>query len=110
MVLKELQGAHTGKNIVAVLLKIIKNYNIISKTDYIIADNTDNNNTIIRELESLFKNFKLDWKALYYRLRYNNYIINLTILAFLFSLYSDSQAQTQGIQAYRGSVNKIIIY
>jgi hypothetical protein len=110
LALKELQGAHTGENMAAVLLEVIEDYGITSKTGYIMADNAGNNNTMVRELESLLKALELDWKALHYRLRCNGHVINLTVLAFLFGLHPDSQAQTQGIQAYGGPADEAIAH
>ena len=47
----KLRDEYLGKNIVDTLLKLLNNYNIYNKVNYIITDNAINNDTIIEALE-----------------------------------------------------------
>ena len=47
----ELRGVYSGENITETLLKLLNNYGIYDKIGYVIADNTSNNNIMIKVLE-----------------------------------------------------------
>jgi len=52
---------------------------------YFTIDNAPNNDIIIKELSlALRREFNLKYKPIYYRIRYQGYIINLAIKSFLF--------------------------
>ena len=47
----ELRGEYLNKNIINTLFRLLDNYNIYNKINYIIADNAINNDTMIEVLE-----------------------------------------------------------
>jgi hypothetical protein len=50
LALHELEGQHTGENQAQLILKIIKQYGIVSKVGYFMTDNAENNETTMRAL------------------------------------------------------------
>ena len=55
----KLRGEHLDKNIINTLLKLLNNYNIYNKINYIIADNATNNDTIIETFEQNLQQLKI---------------------------------------------------
>lgn len=50
LALKELNGAHSGKNQAASIMEVINDYGIASKVGYFVMDNASNNDTMIEAL------------------------------------------------------------
>ena len=73
------------ENIAKYVFKVLKKYDIIRNLSYFIIDNIKDNNIIIAVLFLAFcKKFSLKYDSVYYRIRYQGYIINLAIKSFLF--------------------------
>jgi hypothetical protein len=65
---------------------VIKEYSLKYKIDYFTLDNAYNNNIIFQTLAKTLPNFNAKQR----RLRYNDYIINLTIQIFIFGKNKDA--------------------
>ena len=84
LALKELQGEHSDKNQAEVVLNMLNNYGIRNKLGYMVMDNVRSNNTLINAVTASLNNEEVLYNTNHRRLRYNNYVINLAIQAFLF--------------------------
>jgi hypothetical protein len=47
LAIKEIEGNYKGKNLIPVIIEVIRNWDIAYKLGYIVINNTGNNNTII---------------------------------------------------------------
>jgi hypothetical protein len=69
-------------------MEIIEEYSIASKVGYFMMDNAENNDTMMRTLETSLNETLRDQEVPYngkqYRLRCNGHIINLAAQSFLF--------------------------
>src|ERR1700730_17964505 len=52
LALRELEGQHTGENQAQLIMKIITEYGIVSQVGYLMMDNAENNETMIRALSA----------------------------------------------------------
>ena len=52
LVLREIQGRHTGENLAPIVLDILQDYSITYKLGYIQMDNATNNDTLMAALSS----------------------------------------------------------
>jgi hypothetical protein len=78
--LKEVEGSYSGENIAAIVLLILKYFELTGRIRYFISDNVTSNDLAIN---TLYREFKLiNLTAL--RLRYLKYVINLSVKAFLY--------------------------
>jgi hypothetical protein len=67
-----------------ILFFIFQDYGIVQKLKFFIGDNISANDKLYRIINSVFEEEKLNWNAIYNRIKYNGHIINLIIKIFLF--------------------------
>ncbi len=85
LVLKEIDGDHIGKNVTPYVIEAIQEYEIKKNLGYFVMDNADNNDTMLVEvLFLLYRDHRITYNAIHYRLHYQGHIINLAIKSFLF--------------------------
>jgi hypothetical protein len=88
LALTELDGDHSGPNQAHTIMEIIEEYSIASKVGYFMMDNAENNDTMMRTLETSLNETLRDQEVPYngkqYRLRCKGHIINLAAQSFLF--------------------------
>lgn len=48
--MKEVDGAHTGENLAAVVIEVVTEWNIQGNLGYFMMDNADNNDTMIKTI------------------------------------------------------------
>jgi hypothetical protein len=77
--LPELTESHTGRNIAAEIIKVIREYGIGHKLGYFTLDNASNNDS---SMEWIGQEFEFEWKQR--RVRCIGHIINLVVRALLF--------------------------
>ena len=88
--LREIQGAHSGKNQAIIVNDIIEDFQINDRLGYFILDNASSNNTMVKEVAKKFRDRGIQFNPLQRRLRCCGHIINLTVQAFLFGKISDN--------------------
>ena len=67
LVLKEVEGEHSGENLTKYVIEVIQEYKISKKVGYFIIDNTDNNNTLLAYVSlSLRSDFNVKYDSKYY--------------------------------------------
>jgi hypothetical protein len=74
--LPELGARHTGENITAQILKILKSYKILNKIGYFTLDNASNMDLVMEEIS-----MKLGFEPKSRRIRYFGHILNLVAKA-----------------------------
>ena len=79
--LKEVDGSHSGENMAAIILPVLREFCIDNRIGYFISDNMTSNNLAIQALYRELKLINLTAR----RLRCLGYIINLSAKAFLYS-------------------------
>ena len=91
IVLKTVDGVHSGENIAPVMISVIDEFEIGSKLGYFVTDNAGNNDTCIAILcEHYFPSSDPDIR----RLRCLGHIINLAAKAFLFGRNAEAFEST----------------
>ncbi|KAH8919722.1 hypothetical protein BT69DRAFT_1181231, partial [Atractiella rhizophila] len=79
----ELQGKHSGERMAKVLFSVLKKYGLLGKAglsfsiSIIMSDNATSNDTMMAELEELFKAEKIDFPAIERQGRCLPHIIHL---------------------------------
>lgn len=86
--MKEVQGAHTGKNQASIMTNIVSDYNITTCLGYFMMDNAFSNDTFIEAVAQYLNNVSILYNAEQKRLCCNGHIINLSVQAFLFGKIS----------------------
>jgi hypothetical protein len=79
LVLKEMEGSHSGKNMAAVILPVFGDFCIEDKIGYFISDNASQNDLAVN---ALCRGLKLK-NPITCRLQCLGYVINLSAKAFL---------------------------
>ena len=80
-----IRSQHLCTPAIIILLRVLKDYRIIGRLGYFIIDNAYSNDTLIKLIsEALKKDYSISYNYGKRRLRYNGYIINLAVQAFLF--------------------------
>ena len=78
--------SHSREDQFSILLLVLKDYNIVRKFGAVITDNASLNNVLCQTIEThLDIEYKIKWKADYWRIHCIGYIINLAVQAFLFA-------------------------
>lgn len=119
--IRELHGTHSGENMAEILWELLKDFDIIDKIGYIMADNAGNNGTMCKDLAKRFRQEGIPFDAIKRRLSCNGHVINLSVLAFLFGKHPDSKDEAYAgpsqdeIQDWRscgphGKLHNIVIY
>ena len=55
LAIREVEGAHTGRNISATLFDVIEEFNIVYKLGYFMTDNASNNDKALKWLNKYIK-------------------------------------------------------
>ena len=77
--LVELQEEHSGLNQATIVLNMLENYEIRNKLGYMVMNNVNSNDTLISIIANTLRKKEVFYNAMYRRLRYNDYVINLAI-------------------------------
>jgi len=48
--IREISGKHNGENLAAVVMEVIKEWNIQEKLGYFMMDNAENNDTMMKQI------------------------------------------------------------
>lgn len=75
----------SGEEQFAVLLPVLKDYDIVQKLGAIVGDNASTNDTLCRAIQAyLLEEEDLEWNSTHWRICCTGHIINLAVQAFLF--------------------------
>lgn len=88
--LRRLQGAHSGENMSAVVLDVVKNFRIQTRLGYFVLDNAETNDTCVKSLSDHIDLPVLSGQPFSRRLRCFGHILNLVVKAFLFGNDADA--------------------
>jgi hypothetical protein len=101
---RRMRGEHTGVNIGAMLVEVLKEYNLEKRTGYFIADNGTNNDTAIEVvLKALYPRMSAKWRKAR-RLRYLGHITNLIAKAMLLGKGSGKAMKELERQVEKGAL------
>ena len=76
---------HAGEEQFAILLPVLKDYDIVQKLGAVVGDNASTNNTLCHMIEAhLLEEEDIEWDASHWQMRCIGHIINLAVQAFLF--------------------------
>ncbi|KAL6406171.1 hypothetical protein AUP68_04773 [Ilyonectria robusta] len=98
--LPQIEGRHSSKNLTDRISKIIHEYRFEDRIRYFITDNTDSNNTYLKDL-----GIKFGFNKQHQRLRCCRHIINLITQSILFG--TDADAFKEDCQADKKVQDKI---
>ena len=85
--LRDTLSSHIGANMADHLLQVIQDFVIADKIAYFIANNTSNNDAVLKILSTYLPSIQLD--PVKQRLRYTRHIYNLVCKAILYGIDSD---------------------
>jgi hypothetical protein len=94
--MERFKGPHTGLNQAAVILQVLKRYNLVQKVGYITTDNATNNNAALHELATYFDAEDIRFDPISARIHCFGHIINLVVKGFLWG--TDPEAFEKGIE------------
>lgn len=100
--LPELAERHSGENIAAHVIEVLKSYNITNKVGYFTLDNASNNDTAMEEIGKA-----LGFKGKTRRLRCFGHILNLAVKALLFGHDSEAFEDDEGNEALDSKVHEL---
>ena len=96
--LKEIQGAHSGANMAAIILHTVRDFEFRNKLGYFVMDNAGSNDTMMEIIaQDFWNNDSFKYDPVEHRLRCLGHIINLSVQSFLFGQHPDKQAQALGV-------------
>ena len=76
---------HAREEQFAILLPVLKDYDIVQKLGAVVGDNASTNNTLCRTIEAhLLEEEDIEWDASHWQMHCIGHIINLAVQAFLF--------------------------
>jgi hypothetical protein len=81
LLMKEVEGEHTGANLAKTFISIAKEYNLIEKIGYFVIDNATSNNTLIEYIKSELNELGIEFNPMEKRLWYIEnfkYIFNIS--------------------------------
>ena len=84
IVLRTLEGSHTGANMAEIVMEVLQEYGIEEKLGYFVRDNASNNDTLVGHLSEAQVEGNRWYNASEYRLRSVGHVINLSVKAFWF--------------------------
>jgi hypothetical protein len=91
---EEIQGSHTGWNLVQIIEKLLQRHNLMHRLLAVTADNASNNSTMRRSLEQALESRSINWNAEAMTVNCLAHVLNLSAKALLARL---------GTQVYDGS-------
>jgi hypothetical protein len=105
--LRELNGEHSGENMAEILLQIIRDYKIMGRIGYFMADNASTNDTCINAvLQALYPNMS-DKQRKRRRLRCFGHIVNLCAQAFIVGKDAEKVCKDLDIAYREGDMKRI---
>jgi hypothetical protein len=103
LALPEQEGTHTGVNIAANIMEIIREFRLQDQIGWFVCDNASNNETCLEELGSILG---FDWKQR--RLRCMGHIINLIARQILFG--DDPDAFETGVEMAQDPKMELLLW
>jgi hypothetical protein len=100
--LPELAERHSGGNIAAHVIEVLKSYNITNKVGYFTLDNASNNDTAMEEIGKA-----LGFMGKTQRLRCFGHILNLAVKALLFGHDSEVFEDDEGKEALDSKLHEL---
>jgi hypothetical protein len=90
LALKELQEKHSGENMAVIIMDVLSTYAIRNRLGFFVMDNATNNDTMLEAIAANFQEMDgVHYNPIEHCLRCIDYVINLSVQAFLFGKHSD---------------------
>ncbi|OCB88219.1 hypothetical protein A7U60_g4624 [Sanghuangporus baumii] len=100
---EEIKGRHTGDNIGAIVLRVLDQYNLVSKLIAINCDNASNNDTMVSYLETQLFERGIEFSAEKARMRCMPHTIHLAAMRLLASIGA-ARTVTENTRNYQDDI------